>query len=57
MSSKSRLRQKWFPVRIVLAVCAAFLVPAYPGYFPQPMIAKEGMQRRSEGGDLECISY
>src|SRR6266550_1640904 len=57
MSSKSRLRQKWFRVIIMLAVCATLVVLARPRSFPQPIIAQQVMQGRSEAGDLECISY
>lgn len=57
MSSKSNLRENWFRVRIVLAVCAAVVVVAYPEFCPQPIIAQVGPRSRSEAGDIECISY
>jgi len=57
MSSKSSLRQNWFPVRIALPVWAALVVLAYPAFFPQLMIAQEGMRARSQDGELECVSY
>jgi hypothetical protein len=57
MSSKTNLRQKWFLVKIILAVYAAVLVVAYPGFCPQPIIAQEGVRSRSEAGDIECVSY
>lgn len=57
MSSKSNLRQKWFRVRIVLAVCATAVVVAYPGVRTQPTTAQEDTRSRSEAGDIECVSY
>ena len=56
MSSKN-LREKWFRVRIVLAVCTVVVVFAYPEFFPSPISAQGGMRSRSEAGDIECISY
>ena len=57
MSSKSNLRERWFRVRIVLAVCAAVVVVAYPEFCSRPISAQEGTRSRSEAGDIECISY
>jgi hypothetical protein len=57
MSSKGSLCQKWFRVRIVLAVCATAFVVAYPGFCTQPIIAQEDTRSRSEAGDIECVSY
>ena len=57
MSSRTSLRQEWFRVRIVLAVCAALVVLACSGYCPQRITAQEGRRGQSEAGDMECISY
>lgn len=57
MSSHRGLQQKSFLARIVLPVFAALVVLAYPTFYPQPMIAQQGVRSRSAAGDLECISY
>lgn len=57
MSSRNRPRQTWLRPGIVFAVCAALAVFVYPSFFPQTMIAQEGVRGRSESGDLECVSY
>jgi hypothetical protein len=57
MSFKSNFSKKSSRVNIVLAVAAALVALTYRGYFPQQVNAQEGMQTRSEAGDMECISY
>jgi len=57
MSSRSSFQDRCFRSRFVYTSCAALVLLAHPGYFPQQMIAQEVMQGQSTAGDLECVSY
>jgi hypothetical protein len=58
MPSQSNPLRNRLRVTIVLAVVGtALLLLTYRAYFPQEVKAQEGMQTRSEAGDMECISY
>ena len=57
MSPKNNLQRKSFRLSVVLAVCAAVVAVAYPGLYPQRIIAQEGARNVNEAGDMECISY